>query len=96
MPHYNLNNSIYWFDTVEDASQYQPTAILITDEEADAIRLSQIIPPTPNELILAQIAQLEASITNRRIREAALTVEGKDWLLAIDAQITALRGELNA
>ncbi len=94
MPHYNLNNSIYWFDTAEEAATYQPTAILITDEEADDIRLSQIIPPTPNELILAQISALEATVTNRRIREAALTVEGKDWLASVDSQIAVLRGEL--
>ena len=66
----------------------------ITDEEADAIRLSQIIPPTPNELILAQIAKLESTITNRRIREAALTEAGKAWLADVDSQITTLRGQL--
>lgn len=27
MPHYNLNNTIYWFDTEAEAAQYQPTAL---------------------------------------------------------------------
>lgn len=40
---------------------------------------------------LAQIAQLESTVTPRRIREATLTVEGKAWLEGVDAQITALR-----
>ena len=41
MPHYKLNNELYWFDTAEEASQYQPSALLITDEEANAIRLEK-------------------------------------------------------
>ena len=46
MSHYKLNNEIYWFDTSEEASQYQPDAIQITDIESDAIRISKIVPPT--------------------------------------------------
>ena len=93
MPHYKIEQTIYWFDTEAEA-QYQPTAILITDEEADAIRQSLIVPPTPNELILQSIAQLESTVTPRRIREATLTADGKAWLEGVDAQITALRGSL--
>lgn len=43
---------------------------------------------------LQQIAALEGQVTQRRIREAALTDEGKAWLQDIEAQIAALRGVL--
>lgn len=38
MPHYKLNTAIYWFDTADEAAEYQPDAIAITDAEADAMR----------------------------------------------------------
>lgn len=40
----------------------------------------------------AQINILEHLITPRRLREALLTAEGKQWLENIEAQIEALRG----
>jgi hypothetical protein len=49
MPNYNLNSKVYWFDTETEAATYQPTAILITDEEA-AI-LTAPLPPTHQELL---------------------------------------------
>lgn len=51
-------------------------------------------PPDPREAILAEIASLEATVTNRRLREAALTEDGRAWLADVDAQIAALRGVL--
>jgi hypothetical protein len=44
-------------------------------------------------LALAQIAKLEASITERRRREAILGIDG-GWLANIDAQIATLRAQL--
>jgi hypothetical protein len=43
---------------------------------------------------LAHISSLEASITQRRIREAALTDAGKAWLAGVDSQIATLRAQL--
>lgn len=43
---------------------------------------------------LQKIAQLEASITERRKREAILSQEGKDWLLSVDLQIAEERSRL--
>ena len=40
-----------------------------------------------------QIATLEASITNRRIREA-IRGSGKQWMDSVDDQIAALRAQL--
>ena len=57
----------------------------------------ELVPPvaqSPNVAIRAQIATLEASQTNRRMRESVLTTAGKAWLTAIDAQIAALRAQL--
>lgn len=51
-------------------------------------------PPEPKEAIMAEIAALEATVTNRRLREAALTEDGKAWLADVDARIAALRGIL--
>ena len=47
-------------------------------------------PPSANQLILSQIAALEATVTQRRMREAALGTDG-GWLKAIDAEVAALR-----
>lgn len=49
--------------------------------------------PTPQELVLAEIQTLEASITQRRLREALLGVDN-GWLAGIDAQIVVLRASL--
>ena len=49
--------------------------------------------PTPNQIILSQIAELEATVTARRIREAVI---GSDngWLKALNDQCAALRKKL--
>jgi len=47
--------------------------------------------PDPNAAIDAQILALESTVTQRRLREAALTEAGKAWLADLDAQIAALR-----
>ena len=49
---------------------------------------------THNVPILAQIADLESSVTDRRKREAILTDAGRAWLADVDAQIAVLRGTL--
>lgn len=50
-------------------------------------------PPDPNAVIDAQIQALEDSVTQRRLREAALTEPGRMWLADVDARITALRAQ---
>lgn len=45
--------------------------------------------------ILFEISNLEAQQTPRRIREAALSTEGYNWLENLDSQIVALRNELS-
>lgn len=47
--------------------------------------------PDPNAAVNAAILALECTVTQRRLREAALTEAGKAWLADVDAQIAALR-----
>lgn len=49
--------------------------------------------PDPNAGLDAQILALEATVTQRRLREAALTEAGRAWLADLDAQIAALRAQ---
>lgn len=46
-----------------------------------------------NQQVLAQIASLEATITQRRVREAVLGTDN-GWLANVEAQIGALRQQL--
>ena len=55
----------------------------------------QATAATHNAPILAQIAELEAAgDTARRRREGATSDAGRQWLVNLDAQITALRVQL--
>lgn len=49
--------------------------------------------PDPNAAIDAPILALEATVTQRRLREAALTEAGRAWLADVDAQIATLRSQ---
>lgn len=49
--------------------------------------------PDPNAGLDAQIIALEATVTQRRLREAALTEEGRAWLADVDTQIAVLRSQ---
>ncbi len=56
---------------------------------------SDLIAVEQNKIsIKAQIVALEASITSRRWRDAALTEEGMTWLENIEIEITNLRNQL--
>jgi hypothetical protein len=50
-------------------------------------------PRSKNELLVAQILDLEATVTPRRLREAALGIDG-GWLKATDDSIAALRKKM--
>lgn len=62
----------------------------ITKEEYDLANAPVI---NPNDLILAKIAELEASVTTRRMREALLGTDN-GWMKALDEQIATLRNGL--
>lgn len=48
---------------------------------------------TSNALTLSKIAEIEASVTDRRIREAVLGIDG-GWLKALNDQVAALRAQI--
>lgn len=59
--------------------------IELTPEQVEARRVKGII---------RQIEAIEATVTPRRYREAALTTEGKVWLQSKEDEIAALRAQI--
>jgi len=69
------------------------TKVFLTDEEQamiDAKRAAKKSDLARRQALIA-IKNLEAQVTQRRLREAALTDEGKAWLQNIEDQIAAER-----
>jgi len=60
--------------------------------KGDSWPLPEVVE-NPNDEIFAQIAALEQTVTERRIREAILGVDN-GWLVNVNNQIAALRGQL--
>ena len=68
--------------------------IISADKNGKPVLVDPPLPDPVPPTILEQITAIESTITNRRLREAALTEEGKAWLAAKDAEIAALRAQL--
>ncbi len=62
-------------------------------EEGDTLPAAPEVD-TVRQAALLEIARLESQITPRRLREAVLSTEGKDWLDAQDILITTERNKL--
>ena len=73
---------------------HKPAGKFVSPGEDGMPTLVDLPPLTEAEKVQAQIYAIEADITPRRMREAALTAEGKAWLAAKDAEIAALREAL--
>lgn len=65
---------------------------IVPDENGNPVAVDPP-PPSANDVIKAQIAALEASITNRRTREAILGADN-GWLANVNQQIADLRVQL--
>lgn len=76
--------------TPEGQQEVELTDAEITQANADAAAWEAT---QPNEIIKQQIAALEATQTDRRIREALAGSDG-GWLESLNVQITALRARL--
>lgn len=87
------DNSLHFLsdaDIANGGEKFLPHGcVQINDLEADALRPK----PDPKEAIKSQIVQLEAQITQRRLREAMISGD-KSFIQSIDAQIAALRAQL--
>lgn len=74
--------------------------ILQEDISAGAVSMMPYIspppeePPTPSEIAIKRIKELERAVTPRRLRDAVLTDDGKKWLDDINSKITAIRSSL--
>lgn len=66
---------------------------IIADENGCPI-LVDPAPPSESDIARKQIAEIESTITNRRLREAMLSTTGKSWLSARDSEIAALRAKI--
>ena len=77
--------TVYWDDVTKSQQERDCTPEEIA--EIDARKTA----PVP---ILDQIKALEATVTQRRLRESVTTVDGKAWLTNVDTQIAALRAQL--
>ncbi len=58
-------------------------------------RISEQVPWSQEDYVQA-IADLEAEITPRRIRESVLTPEGQTWLRSKELEIQQLREEMES
>ena len=81
--------TIYWDDVTKSQQERD-----CTPEEVAEIEARQSSNDVLNAPILAQITALEATVTQRRLRESVTTVDGKAWLANVDTQIAALRAQL--
>lgn len=87
----DANNHVFAYAADNSQDHLILNKVLMTQAEVDA--LSIIVPPTALAITIAEIQTLEASITQRRLREALLGVDN-GWLAGIDAQIVVLRASL--
>ena len=86
------DNALFAYE--EDGSQDHIIPVHFVPASIEQVNSLLHPPRHPNAEILSQISALEFTVTNRRLREAALTDAGKAWLENVDAQITALRAQL--
>lgn len=67
----------------------------VTQEALDAaLAAYDHAAETAKREALQQIAALESQVTQRRLREAVLSLEGGAWLQSIETQIATLRSTL--
>ena len=91
MPYFkDKTGGVHFLDDAAFKHLLPQGCIEITDAEAEIL---QTPPLAPDELIKQQIAALEATISERRKREAILGTDN-GWLAGIEAQIAALRAQL--
>lgn len=94
MPYYKTPDGALHFLSADDIAKAGVAllpidAMAISDTEA-----ATLVPkPDPRGPILARIAETEATITPRRLREAMLSGD-HSFIEAVDAKIAALRKDL--
>ncbi len=90
-------------EVLEDIQELSANECALIVEVNDEVRVGWLwtpkgciappVPPAPdpNAAIDAEILAIEATVTQRRLREALLTDEGRAWLADVEGRIEALR-----
>ena len=92
MPYFkDKTGGVHFLDDANFKHMLPQGCIDITDAEAEILQTPP--PPSADELVTQQIAALEASISERRKREAILG-EDNGWLADADTKIKSLRAKL--
>lgn len=87
MPHYkNPSSAVYFYD---EGDPIPDEMTEISDEEAEDLRPK----PSHSGIVRGQILALEATVTQRRVREALLSGD-HSFIEGVDEQIAALRATL--
>lgn len=95
MPHFKAPDNTLHFLSDEDVANGGTRFLPVGFKKiSDAQALSMLPKPSENDLLKVQIAELEATVTPRRLREAILSQDGADWLAAVESEISALRKKL--
>jgi hypothetical protein len=70
--------------------------VMYTQAEEDARDAEEkaVADAKPRNDALRKIKELESTITNRRLREALATDEGKTWIAGVEDLIEVERGKL--
>ena len=70
--------------------------VMYTQSEEDARDAEEkaVADAKPRNDALRKIKELESTITNRRLREALATDEGKTWIAGVEDLIEVERGKL--
>ena len=93
----NNGTSIRWVDASENYQVRDGERLFSGDDRPTDVQLAAAFPSRERELqrrdTIAQIAALESQQTARRVREAALGIDG-GWLQKLESQISALRAAL--
>ena len=92
MPYFkDKTGGVHFLDNADFKHMLPQGCIDITDAEAEILQTPP--PPSADELVKRQITSLEATISERRQREAILGTDN-GWLAGVNAQIATLRAQL--
>ncbi|MDR2506477.1 MAG: hypothetical protein LBD67_00540 [Candidatus Accumulibacter sp.] len=99
MPYFkDAQNNVYFIPAGCVPINEEEAQCLQTSAGSMAQELEPAVEKTEDEIeqerILFQMSEIERQITPRRLREAILTDEGREWLMSWEMELRELRNEL--